>query len=77
MQGERLAVFISNDGQTVAPSEQQQLFNPLFRASNASESKGFGVGLSIVKRIAEYHHAEVSYAIDANGNNQFSVVFSD
>ncbi len=71
----KLAIHISNDGQTIAISEQPQIFNPLFRASNSVESKGFGVGLSIVKRIAEYHRAAVDYTINEKGENQFSVLF--
>lgn len=71
----KLSIHVSNDGQTIALSEQPQIFNPLFRASNAIDSKGFGVGLSIVKRIAEYHHATVSYTINEKGENQFTVIF--
>lgn len=75
LQASKLSIHIANDGQTVSPSEQSQLFNPLFRASNAIDSRGFGVGLSIVKRIAEYHHASVQYSINEKGENQFSVIF--
>ncbi len=71
----KLAIHISNGGQTIAISEQPLIFNPLFRASNSLESKGFGVGLSIVKRIAEYHRAVVDYTINEKGENQFSVLF--
>lgn len=72
----KLSIQISNDGQTVSQAEQSQIFNPLFRASNSIDSKGFGVGLSIVKRIAEYHHATVEYLVNEKGENQFSVHFS-
>lgn len=37
----------------------KNIFEPLYRASNAIDKNGYGIGLSIVKRIVDIHHAKI------------------
>lgn len=71
----QLSIQLLNGGKLIPKNEQEHLFTPLFRASNAAPSSGFGVGLSIAKKIADYHNASISYAISPEGLNVFEIQF--
>ena len=68
-------LIVENNGEPPAISNTTELFNPFTRGSNAGSSKGFGLGLSIVKRIVDYHEAEVSFHIIKPDLNQVELQF--
>jgi signal transduction histidine kinase len=37
------------------------IFTPFYRANNATKIKGHGLGLPLVKQIAELHKATINY----------------
>lgn len=49
--GERVALVVQDDGPGVPEGERERLFTPFF----TSKEKGLGLGLALVKRIAEAH----------------------
>ncbi len=61
-----------NTGKQLSMNEQERLFIPFFRGSNASSRRGYGVGLSIVQRIAEVHKGSIGYEAMPNGINKFT-----
>jgi signal transduction histidine kinase len=68
-------LFFENTGRTPDIKDTYELFDPFVRGSNAIQSKGFGLGLSIVKRILQYNEAEVLYNINIPNFNQIKVIF--
>jgi len=48
--------------------ETQLIFTPFYRASNATSVKGYGLGLSLVKQIAELHNATINYSREGDFN---------
>ncbi|MFN4008050.1 MAG: ATP-binding protein [Chitinophagaceae bacterium] len=68
-------IHIDNQGQHVAPADQERLFIPFFRGQNAQRKKGFGLGLSIVKRIVELHQGTIHYTALPENINRFTVQF--
>ena len=54
-----IEIAISDDGLGIDPDIAQTLFKPFIRGKNKKQS-GFGMGLAIVERIAEWHQAPVS-----------------
>lgn len=74
-EAEQLCLFFENSGITPDTKDTHELFDPFIRGSNAAQSKGFGLGLSIVKRILQYNEAEVYYLIDKPDHNQIKVIF--
>ena len=67
-------IHFENNGSTVTSSDEERLFIPFFRGENAQQKKGFGLGLSIVKRIIVLHKGAISYS-SLNGMNRFTVRF--
>ncbi|WEK33568.1 MAG: HAMP domain-containing sensor histidine kinase [Candidatus Pseudobacter hemicellulosilyticus] len=72
--GSREVIF-RNTGEIFSPDEQARIYTPFYRASNARRTKGHGLGLALVKQIADIHKAEIKYQYD--GLNIFSFCFTD
>ncbi|HWF22446.1 MAG TPA: ATP-binding protein [Acidimicrobiales bacterium] len=69
---------VSNDGPRVPSSEIDRLFEPFQRlgAERTGHHEGLGVGLSIVKAIAEVHGATVTTRPRAQGGLDITLSFS-
>ncbi|MEP6846367.1 MAG: HAMP domain-containing sensor histidine kinase, partial [Panacibacter sp.] len=75
-EAEKVTITFENKGPIMQPEEVERMFFPFFRGENAQQKKGFGLGLSIVKRIVELHRCHVTYKV-VNGNiNCFILTFS-
>jgi len=71
----KVTITFENRGPVMHPEEVERMFFPFFRGENAQQKKGFGLGLSIVKRIVELHKCQISYQV-LNGNiNCFKLEF--
>lgn len=70
-----LSVDVISHGATISEEEQVKLFEAFTRGNNAQNIAGSGLGLRIVKRILEYHDADIVYSSPAEYINQFTVVF--
>jgi len=68
-------LVFENTGKTPDIKNTYELFDPFIRGSNAIQSKGFGLGLSIVKRVIQYNEAEILYNINTPNFNQIKVTF--
>lgn len=64
---EVLRVEITDDGDGVAPEARPRLFTPFF----TTRATGTGLGLALVKRIAEAHGGTVTYEPQAVGGASF------
>jgi signal transduction histidine kinase len=71
------SVFISvhNSGTSIAPEDQTHIFDPFKRTHSAKtgRQKGWGLGLTLVKGIAESHHGQVSLESSEKGGTTFTV----
>ncbi len=72
---EQLAVDVISHGNTIPEEEQFRLFEAFMRGNNSQNISGSGLGLRIVKRILEYHGAQILYSSPAQNLNKFSVIF--
>jgi signal transduction histidine kinase len=71
----RALLTVADTGPGIPAGERERVFDRFYRAANAGDlgnQTGSGLGLSIVKRIADAHGATV--ALDAAGNGQGLVV---
>lgn len=52
-------LMIEDDGPGIPAEQQQRLFKPFMRGQNNKAHKGFGMGLAIVSRIADWHGGQI------------------
>lgn len=71
----QLTVDVISQGNTIPEEEQPKLFEAFMRGNNSQNISGSGLGLRIVKRILEYHGAEITYSSPEEHINQFTVFF--
>ncbi|MFN1216867.1 ATP-binding protein [Chryseobacterium kwangjuense] len=71
-----LTVDVTSHGSTIPVEEQPKLFEAFMRGNNSQNISGSGLGLRIVKRILEYHGADIMYSTPSENTNKFSVVFN-
>ncbi|GAB2986972.1 HAMP domain-containing sensor histidine kinase [Mucilaginibacter puniceus] len=74
-QEQQIQLFITNTGSTPEVDDTATLFTTFTRGSNAAQTQGSGVGLSIVKRVLDYHKSQVVFNIIDKNTNQLIVTF--
>jgi K+-sensing histidine kinase KdpD len=71
----KITVDVISHGDTISEEEQPKLFEAFTRGNNSQNISGSGLGLRIVKRILEYHGAEITYSSPTGNMNKFSIDF--
>lgn len=66
-----LKVF--NRGDVIAESDIQNIFQPFFRTDSAQQKKGFGLGLTLTKRILVLHKGTISVESNAERGTTFTI----
>jgi signal transduction histidine kinase len=69
-----IEISITNNGKTLTSEEIQRMYQPFFRGKNSVLKKGFGLGLSIVKRVIEAHKGFIKYSSVMENENAFTVI---
>ena len=68
-------ISVYDKGPGVPPSQQDRIFEPFFRLAGHDENdKGAGLGLSLVRSIAEHHLGSVHYEARPEGGSIFVVL---
>ena len=71
--GEQILVNVSNKGDVIAEQEIEQIFQPFYRGDNATEVRGFGLGLPLARRIISLHKGEIKVNSGLTGT-RFTIV---
>ena len=67
-------VQVGDRGPGIAESERERIFEPFYRPANTAESgNGWGLGLALVRQIADHHHGSVRCAAREGGGCLFEV----
>lgn len=66
---------VADQGIGIPEDELPRLFDPYFRASNATGTKGTGLGLAIVKAVVELHGGTITVESVLNQGTRFSLHF--
>jgi PAS domain S-box-containing protein len=69
----QLFISIEDKGMGIAEDEQKHLFERFFRAQNATNIQGTGLGLNIVQRYVELLHGKISYVSRLNEGTTFTI----
>lgn len=72
---DNLSIEVISHGNTISEDEQSKLFEAFTRGNNAQNIAGSGLGLRIVKRILEYHDADIIYSSPEEYMNKFTLFF--
>src|SRR5262249_50864403 len=74
-EADRIIVRINDDGPGIPEEDQANLFEPFFRVdrSRSKRTGGYGLGLSIAKRIVEAHRGTIAVANNATRGASFVV----
>ncbi len=72
--GAALVVSVADRGPGVPDSETDHIFEKHYRGTNSRDLAGTGIGLHLVKTIAELHGGRVVYSARAGGGARFTLV---
>ncbi len=67
-------VQVQNKGDVIAEHEIEQIFQPFYRGDNTTEIKGFGLGLSLAKRIISIHKGQIKVDSGPTGTSFFIIL---
>jgi signal transduction histidine kinase len=73
--GEKLEIWVRDNGRGIFPEEVQQIFQPFHRGRNALNEPGMGLGLSLVKEVVDLHGGEVRVRSEPGKGSVFSLFF--
>ncbi len=74
---DRIKIIISDNGIGISKEGQKKIFNKFYRVptGNVHDVKGFGLGLSYVKRIIDEHKGQISVKSELNKGTDFIITF--
>jgi len=73
---ESVLVRVQDEGIGIPAADQPHLFTPFFRAQNAANYEGTGLGLNIVKRYVDIMNGTLHYQSELNTGTTFTVQFT-
>jgi signal transduction histidine kinase len=72
-------LHVSDTGSGISKKDIRYIFEPFYRGTNEERNegthKGFGLGLSIVKEVAEFHQARIAIETKEGEGTHFVVTF--
>lgn len=71
----KISIQVKDSGIGIPLEDQKNLFEKFFRAKNASNIQGTGLGLNIVKRYVESMRGAISFESEPNAGTTFTVEF--
>jgi len=71
-----ISIKVTDNGIGIPPEDQDRLFEAFFRAGNARDFNGTGLGLNIVKSYSELMGGRVTYAPVIPHGSQFQLYFN-
>jgi signal transduction histidine kinase len=71
----QVRLLVSDNGVGFDPNLSERLFTPFHRLENANGFEGTGMGLAIVRRIAERHGGSVRAVSTPGSGSRFEVIF--
>lgn len=69
-----IIVYVKNYGRVIPEREVADIFHPFFRGSATKDTKGFGLGLALSKRIIALHKGSISVKSSATDGTVFTIV---
>ncbi|MEZ4903069.1 MAG: HAMP domain-containing sensor histidine kinase [Spirosomataceae bacterium] len=67
-------IRVTDKGIGIPENETQRIFEPLYRAKNATTFRGYGIGLSVCRRIIDIHRGTIHVKSELGKGSTFEVV---
>ncbi|MEO6730770.1 MAG: HAMP domain-containing sensor histidine kinase [Ferruginibacter sp.] len=72
-----ITIKVFNKGDVISEADIQHIFQPFFRAETAQNKPGFGLGLTLAKRILSLHKGTVEVVSDPELGTTFTIHLSN
>jgi PAS domain S-box-containing protein len=72
---EQWTVEVVDRGRGIPPQDQAKLFQPFHRASNVGQVPGTGLGLTIVRRVVDFHRGTLAFTSETGVGTTFTLTF--
>jgi signal transduction histidine kinase len=72
-EGNEVAITVADHGPGIAPQDAERIFEKFYRSDRASSQPGTGLGLFLVRQIAERHGGRVSVTSAPGNGAAFTV----
>ncbi len=73
--GDHWSMEVIDRGRGIPKKDQAELFRPFHRASNVGQVPGTGLGLTIVRRVVEFHRGTLAFTSEAGVGTTFTLTF--
>lgn len=72
LDGSEMVIAITDQGMGIPPEQLENIFMPMMRASNVGKVPGFGLGLTIAKKIIDMHRGTLTVTSEPNQTTVFT-----
>jgi signal transduction histidine kinase len=69
-----IQIQLKDNGIGIPMADQDKIFEPFYRASNAQQTRGHGLGLSICKKIVQLHKGQIKVTSSPEQGTMFTVL---
>jgi len=70
----KVTISVMDEGIGIASDDLVHIFDRFYRAEKSRTEKGYGLGLSIAKKIIEQHKGEIEVKSEVNKGTTFTVI---
>ena len=71
---EKLRIEVADSGCGISEGELSQIFDKYYQTINTKENSGFGIGLNMVRQLAQLHKGDISVESSEGKGSKFTVV---
>jgi signal transduction histidine kinase len=71
----KVIIVVKDLGIGIPETDMNYIYDPFFRASNAKEYEGYGIGLSLARNIMRLHSGEIQVTSKVNQGTEVQLTF--
>jgi signal transduction histidine kinase len=71
---DEIKVCIKDEGVGISEEDIPRVFEPFFRSNDTRNIYGHGIGLSLVKKVVEWHRGQISLTSELGKGTTFCII---